>query len=487
MSELEQRRWRLLVVGSVGVFMATLDASIVAVALPVMGPHLRLSYTDALWVQAAYILVLTVLVIPVGRVADMRGPFRLYTLGVLLFGIFSVVAAFSTSGLFLVIARGFQGVGGALVTTTSAAIVTAAFPPKERGRALGLNVMAATLGLTLGPPLGGLIVTHLGWRWIFLVNAPITAAILAGGWDLLGAEKRDRAAERERTGITIGGRRIDFLGTALLAVLLTSLFIPLSFSPLWGWANGETIVLLLMAAISLVAFLLVEGRVKDPVLDLKLFRRNRVFAGGNTAALLFFTATWGVTVFTAVFLEVVQGVSPQRAGLILLIQPAVMSIVAPFAGRLSDRVGSLGLAVTGLIFVAAGAGQLAIASPTASVWQILVALAVLGAGQSCFNPPNLSRVMGSVERSELGVASGVMATMRGGGQGLSIAMLGAVAASKLGPTGGRVILLGKSAGVSSAQAFAAGYREAMLVGVGLALAGALASLIGRQKLIRREL
>ena len=210
LSELEQRRWRLLVVGSVGVFMATLDASIVAVALPVIGPHLRLSYTDALWVQAAYILVLTVLVIPVGRVADMRGPFRLYTLGVLLFGIFSVVAAFSTSGLFLVVARGFQGVGGALVTTTSAAIVTAAFPPKERGRALGLNVMAATLGLTLGPPLGGLIVTHLGWRWIFLVNAPITAAILAGGWDLLGAEKRDRAAERERTGITIGGRRIDF-------------------------------------------------------------------------------------------------------------------------------------------------------------------------------------------------------------------------------------------------------------------------------------
>ena len=184
-----------------------------------------------------------------------------------------------------------------------------------------------------------------------------------------------------------------------------------------------------------------------------------------------------MTVFTAVFLEVVQGRSAQQAGLILLVQPAIMTILAPFAGRLSDRVGSRGLAVTGVLIVAAATGQLALVSSASPMWRFLAGLATLGLGMAFFGAPNLSRVMGAVSRSELGVASGVMSTMRSGGQGLSIAVLGAIAASQLGPTGGRVVLLGKSAGVSSAQAFAAGYREAMLAGAGLAIAGAIISLV----------
>ena len=471
-SELQQRRWRVLVIASVGVFMAALDTSIVAVARAGIGPDLRLSYSEALWVQASYLLVVTVLVIPVGRLADLRGPFRLYMLGVFLFGVFSVMAAVSPGGLFLIGARVLQGVGGALVTTTSAAIVTAVFPPNERGRALGFNVMFATLGLALGPPLGGLIATHLGWRWIFFVNVPVVVAILASGWHLLGAERRDRATQRLGTAAA-AGKRIDALGAALLGVMLASLFVPLIFSPLWGWASAQTVLFLVAAVVAAAAFVVVEDRVKDPVLDLGLFRRNRVFAAANTAALLFFGATFGVTVFTAVFLEVVQGRSAQQAGLILLVQPAIMTILAPFAGRLSDRVGSRGLAVTGVLIVAAATGQLALVSSASPMWRFLAGLATLGLGMAFFGAPNLSRVMGAVSRSELGVASGVMSTMRSGGQGLSIAVLGAIAASQLGPTGGRVVLLGKSAGVSSAQAFAAGYREAMLAGAGLAIAGAI--------------
>ena len=484
-SELELRRWRVLVIASVGVFMAALTSSVVSVALPVMGPHLRLSYTEALWVQAAYILVVTVLASAAGRLADMHGPLRLYTLGITIFGLFSVVSALSPNGLFLVVARGFQGVGGALVLTASPAIVTAAFPAAERGRALGLNIMASFVGFTLGPPLGGLIATHLGWRWIFMVNAPVVVFTLAGGWDLLGAERRDRAAERELKGLMIG-RRIDGIGTLLLGGMLATLFVPLSFSPIWGWSSGPTIGLLMAAVVLAFIFVFVEGRIKDPVLDLNLFRRNRVFAGANAAALLFFTATWGVTIFTAVFLEVVQTRSAQQAGLILLIQPAIMTVIVPFAGRLSDRVGPHGLAATGLILVAAGTGQLALVSSGGSVWRVLAGLATVGLGTACFLPTNMSAVMGSVGRSELGIASGVNATMRGCGQGLSIAVLGAIAASRLGPTGGRVILLGKSAGVSSAQAFAAGFREAMLVGVGLALAGALVSMVGKPRSERQE-
>ena len=484
--ELVQRRWRVLIIASVGAFMATLDSSIVAVALPVMGPQLRLTYSEALWVQAAYILAVTILVIPFGRLADIHGPLRLYALGVLLFGFFSVVAALSPGGLFLVVARGFQGVGGALLLATGPATVTAAFPRGERGRALGLNVMFATIGLSLGPPLGGLLATHLGWRWIFLINAPLAVVTLVGGWGLLGAERRDRAAQRKRSRISARSGRIDTLGAALLGTVLAALFVPLIFSPLWGWADGRTIGMLVAAVVVAAVFTFVESRAQDPVLDLGLFRRNRVFAGATTAALLCFAATYGVTIFTAVFLEVVQGHSAQRAGFILLTQPATMTVFTPFAGRLSDRVGSRGLAATGMILVAAGMGELALVSSTASIWQVLAALATLGLGMAFFVAPNLSAVMGSVDRSKLGVASGVRFTMSFCGQGLSIAVLGAIAASKLGPTGGRVILLGSSAGVSSAQAFAAGYREAMLAGVGLALAAALASLVGKQRPGKRE-
>jgi EmrB/QacA subfamily drug resistance transporter len=485
-SELQQRRWRVLVIASVGVFMATLDSSIVAVALPVIGPQLRLTYSEALWVQAAYILIITVLLIPVGRLAERYGLMLVYALGVLLFGLFSVVAALSPNGLFLVFARVFQGIGGALLFTTSAAIVTAAFPPGERGRALGLNVMAATIGLTLGPPLGGLIVTHLGWRWIFLLNAPAAVATLIAGWDLLGAERRDRTNEHTRTGVVRGSSRIDAFGAALLGATLAALFVPLIFSPLWGWVNGRTIGLLAAAVVLGGVFIVTEGRVRDPVLDLGLFRHNRVFAGANAASVLYHAATYGVTIFTAVFLEVVQGHSAQRAGLILLTQPAIMTLFTPLAGRLSDRLGSHGLAATGMILMAAGTAQLAFVSSSTPLGQVLAALATLGLGMALFSAPNLSAVMGSVDRSQLGIASGVFATMRFCGQGISIAMLGAIAASKLGPAGGRVILLGASAGVGSAEAFAAGYRLAMFVGTGLAIVGALTSLVRERGPEKRE-
>ena len=485
--ELERQRWRVLVIASMGIFMTSLNSSIVAVALPVIGSHLRLSYSEALWVQAAFILVVTVLVVPVGRLADMHGTLRLYTLGVLIFGLFSVVAALSPSGLFLIMASGFQGVGGALLITTSPAIVTAAFPPGERGRALGLNIMAAYLGLAIGPPLGGLIATHLGWRWIFLVNIPFAVAAVAGARSLLGPERRDRAAERKRRGVDDRNGRVDTLGAALLGMTLVALFVPVSFSPLWGWANARTIGLLAAAVLLASVFLIVEGRGENPVLDLDLFRRNRVFAAANTGSLLFNGAVYGLTVLTAVLLEVVQGHSAQRAGLILLIQPAIMTIVVPFSGRLSDRVGARGVAVLGMIFVAAGMGELALAASTASLWRVLAALATVGLGMASFAAPNFSRVLGSVDRSKLGVASGVNATMSFGGQGLSIAVLGAIAASRLGPTGGRVILLGKDAGISNTQAFVAGYREAMLVGVGLALAGALVSLVRERRSYGQEI
>ncbi len=485
--ELSERRWRLLVVASIGVFLATLDSTIIAVALPTLSADLKLTYSEALWVQTAYVLVVTVLLIPVGRWSEKRGPYFVYWLGNLLFGLFSLIIAFSPNGLFMIVFRAFLAVGGAFVMTTSAAIVTAVFPSAERGRALGLNMLGSTIGQTLGPPLGGVIVTHLGWPWVFLIRVPVVVITLIVGWDLLGAERRDRAAIRERA---IGehpapasqspqptGNRLDLRGAALLGTVLTTLFVPLIFSPLWGWNSARTIAPLVSVVFLAVAFVYLESRTQDPILDLGLFRRSRVFTSANAASLLYMAAAHGMLIFTAVFLEVVQGKSAQLTGFLLLIQPAVMSIVTPFAGRLSDRLGSQGLSSLGMLVTAAGTAQLILFSVSTPNWRIAVALATLGLGLSIFSTPNFSAIMGSVRRSELGVASGMFAASRFCGMGISIAILGAIAASKLGPEGGRVILLGAEAGIDNAQAFAAGYRQAMLVATAFALAGAVVSLV----------
>jgi len=477
-TELQRRRWYALAVVSIGAFMTPLDASIVAVALPAMGSDLQLSYSEGLWLQAAYLLITSVLLIPAGRVADARGPIRYYLFGTVVFALGSIVAALAPNGPVLIGARCIQGAGGAAMFATSAAIVTAAFPAGERGKALGLNIMATYLGLTAGPLVGGVIVTRLDWRWIFFINIPIGIATVAAGWRLLGVERRDR----QGSAVGVGARprrHVDVPGAVLLGVALVALFIPLTFSPFWGWGSASTIASLVVAVILFAAFAVVEDRVREPMLDLDLLRKNRVFAAANSAALLNYMAVFAVTTLTAVFLVIVQGRSPEQAGLVMLAQPVLMAALSPFAGRLSDRVGSRILASAGMAVIAGGMIELAFAS--GSLVRVLLALATIGVGMACFSAPNVSAVMGSVERSQLSLASGFLSTMRFTGQGISIAMLGAIAAWRLGPDGGRIILLGEAADGTGAGAFASGFRTAMLVGAVLALVGATVSLVGRPK------
>ena len=251
-SELQRRRWYALFILSIGSFMTPFDASIVAVALPAMGADIHLSYSQGLWAQAAYLLVTSVLLIPAGRVADSRGPARYYLLGTVIFAIGSAVAAFAVGGTSLILGRCVQGVGGAFVFSTAPAIVTAAFPPKERGRAIGLNTMVVYLGLTLGPVIGGLIVTHVSWRWVFLINVPIALVGPCLGLDprrhgAAGSATRPRfrlcvrpsALRRSGALRRDSSRHVDVLGAVLLGGGLAALFVPLTFSPLWGWARWQ--------------------------------------------------------------------------------------------------------------------------------------------------------------------------------------------------------------------------------------------------------
>lgn len=466
--DLHRRRWQLLALTAVGAFMWPLDGSIVSVAMPVVGKDLGLSFTAAVWVSAAFLLTSAVLLIPAGRLADQHGRVRYYLLGIAVFTVASVFCALSTNGAWLIGSRIVQGAGAALVGATSAAIVTAVFPPNERGRALGINVMAVYIGLTVGPPLGGFIADAVGWRWIFLINIPIGIVVLTWGWSMLPRSER------------VSGPRLDWPGSVLLGAFLVCLLVPLTFSVEWGWTSPSTLGLLLASAACFIGFVVRERRAAAPILDLDLVLKNRLFAAANTAALLNYMALYGVSLLTAIFLELVQEESAALTGWLLLSMPLLMAVLSPFSGRLSDRIGSRALATGGMVAIAAGMLLLAFTSETAPVWRVAASLAVVGVGMAAFSAPNTSAVMGSVRRDQLSQASAFLSTMRTAGQALSVALLGGIAASQLGAVGGRLLLThGQGGGAVAARAvdaYATGYRYAMLTGVVLALAGAVVSL-----------
>jgi EmrB/QacA subfamily drug resistance transporter len=476
--ELYARRWQLLALTSVGAFMGPLDSSIVSVALPQMAPSLRMSFTASIWVQAIYLLVMAVLLVPLGRVADQRGRVHYYLAGITIFTAGSLCAALSMNAAWLIASRAAQGAGAALLVATSAAIVTAVFPPQERGRALGVNVTAVYLGLSVGPPLGGFLADHLGWRSIFLVNLPIGIAVAGCGYLLL--PRHERGDER--------ALRPDPLGTILWGLTLVCLLVPLTFAAHWGWTSPRTLGLLGVAAVGGVAFVVAELRADDPLLDLDLLFHNRLFAAANTASLLNYMALGANGILTAVYLEVVQGRSASLTGWLMLAQPVMMAALSPLTGRLSDKVGSRVLASSGMVIIAAGMLLLATLPTTSSLARVIVSLAMVGLGMAAFSAPNISAIMGSVEKRQLSIASAFTGTTRAAGQALSIAVLGGIAASSLGVLGGRLLLThGASTtgeGGSGARAaatyvlheYAHGYHYAMLTGACLALVGALASL-----------
>ena len=463
LAALRERRWRVLAVTGMGAFMGPLDVTVVALALPAIGKELGLSFSGGIWVQAGYLLAYALVLVPAGRIADQWGRLRVWRVGLGLFAVASLMAAISPNDSWLLAWRAVQGSGGAMLAATSTALVTAVFPVEERGKAIGLNIMALYLGLALGPLIGGLLVDNAGWRWIFLVNLPMAGLALAGS---LGLSEGPPAPGRPK---------LDPLGTLLLGGALAGIMIGVTFGSLWGWSSGRVVTLISVGAVLLAAFPLAESRVESPLIDLAMFRRSRLFALGNLAALLNYTAMFGVIALTAVLLQVTGGLSPTRAGLVMLAQPVVMVALSPVAGRLSDRTGSRALASGGMGLVAAGLAILALTPADLPIPWVMTGLAVTGLGMAAFSSPNTSAVMGSAERERLGVAAAILAMMRTLGQTLSLAVLGTLAAAPLGAAGARA-LFGDTAGVGDAAAYLDGYRLAMAVGAAIALVGAALSL-----------
>lgn len=405
-----------LLVATVGSFLMPFMGSSINVALPAIGTEFALSAVGLSWIATSYLLATAMFLVPLGRLADLYGRNRLYIVGMTIYTVASFLCAVSPGAGLLIGSRVLQGIGSSMMVGTSMALVTAAFPVGERGRALGLTVAATYLGLSLGPFFGGLLTQHLGWRSLFWANVPLGGFVAALALAMLGRdEPRD------------GRERFDLTGSVVYSASLLAMMLGLS-----ELRTPAGPLLLGTGLVGLLLFAVWESRVPFPVLDLTFLRSNRVFLFSSLAALINYSATYAVGFLLSLYLQYVQGFDPQQAGLVLVAQPVIMTLFSPLAGRLSDRVEPRLVATLGMGLTVVGLLLLACFGKHTPLLAIIASLAVLGLGFAFFSSPNTNAVMSTVERRFFGVASGVLATMRLTGQMLSMAVAMLVLALTLG-------------------------------------------------------
>lgn len=404
-----------LMVAMITSFITPFMGAAANIALPRISADLNMDAVLLSWVASSYILAAAVFLLPAGRLADIIGRKRIFTSGVILFLAGSIFVAVAWSAFALILGRILQGVGGGMVFGTSTAMLTSVFPAGERGRAIGWNTGAVYLGLSMGPPLGGWMVQHLGWRSIFVLNVLLCLSILFL-LTRLRHEWQEAAYERfDRTGALA-------YGIGIIALMYGFSTLPGSLGLLF--VVGGVMVLLL--------FLRWESRTASPLIDIKLLSENRVFAFSNLAALINYSATFAVGFLLSLYLQYVKGLSPQMAGLLLVAQPVVMTIVAPLAGHFSDTIEPRWIASIGMGLTALGVLTLVPIDAATPAWHLISSLMILGCGFGLFSSPNTNAIMGSVERRHFGVASAMVGTMRMLGQMLSMGLATLVIAWQIG-------------------------------------------------------
>jgi EmrB/QacA subfamily drug resistance transporter len=398
-----------LVIAGLASFLAPFMGSSINIALPTIGRQFRADAVTLSWVATGYLLAAAMFLVPFGRLADIIGRKRIFVAGIITYSSSTILSAVAPSIGALIAFRVIEGTGGAMIFGTGIAILTSVFPPKERGRALGINTAATYLGLSLGPVLGGFLTYHLGWRSIFLVNIPLCILII------LLVARRLKGEWAEAAGETFDLRGALFYGLALIGVML-------GFSRL-PHALGTG--LLAAGFLLLAGFIAHESRERHPVLHLDLFRTNRVFAFSNVAALINYSATFAVGFFLSLYLQYLNGLDAQTAGFVLIAQPAVMALFSPLAGRLSDRIEPRYVASAGMTLSAAGLFLLTFLHAHHHLGFVVGSLALLGFGFALFSSPNVNAAMGAVDKKFYGVASAALSTMRLVGQmfSMGIAMM----------------------------------------------------------------
>ncbi|HSD57257.1 MAG TPA: MFS transporter [Methanotrichaceae archaeon] len=399
----------VLIIATLTSFLPPFMASSINIALPAIGAEFNMDAVLLGWIATSYLLSAAVFMVPFGKLADIYGMKKIFILGLAIFTASSLLAMFAPSSSILIAARILQGIGSAMIFGTGTAILVNVFPMRERGKVLGINASSVYLGLTLGPFIGGLLTQYFGWRSLFLVNVilglvPLALAI----WKLVG----EWAEAQEET--------FDLIGSVIYSLMLVAVMY--GFSQLPGI---EGIALVAAGGLAFVLLIRWESRVRYPVLDVNLFLHNRVYAFSNLAALISYSATFAVGFLLSLYLQYIKGLEPDQAGLVLLLQPLVMTFFSPYAGRLSDRIEPRIVATAGMALTFLAVLSLAFLDSETSIYVISLSLLVLGFGLSLFTSPNTNAIMSSIERRCYGVGSATLGTMRLVGQVMSmgIAML----------------------------------------------------------------
>jgi EmrB/QacA subfamily drug resistance transporter len=413
-----ERKWLILTSVSLGSLMATLDGSIVNIALPAIETDFRIGLNSVEWVVVAYLLVVGSLLLPFGRLGEVLTFKRVYLAGFAIFTVASVCCGASPNAAMLVAFRVVQGVGAAMLMAMGPAIVAHTFHDHERGRALGLNGVSVAIGLSLGPALGGILTQVATWRAIFLINLPIGLLAILWAARVLPSEKPGK------------DQSFDVKGAALSGVALFALLLALSDGQEWGWTSPVVVGLFIAFVVLGAAFLRVERRSIQPMIDLALFK-IRPFSAGLASVVVAFAGLFTATFLLPFLLEQGRGFSPIEAGLLLTPVPITMALVAPISGAASDRFGPRVLASTGMALMALSLVSLTQLPVDFALPDLVWRLVLLGVGQGMFMSPNSSAVLGSVPRPRIGTASGTLAQMRVNGQAVGIALSGAIVATRL--------------------------------------------------------
>ena len=377
-------------------FSGPLLLSATNVALPTIGTDLNMNALQLSWVSQAFTLALIICTLPLGRLGDITGRKKLYTIGSIVFSLASLGSGLAQSALVLISLRVVQGVALAMVWGTATALLANVYPQNERGRVLGLNVAVIFLAISLGPTIGGVLTQHLGWRSVFFITILLQIPVIV----LLLKKVKTEFADAK-------GEKYDIVGSLLFATML--------FFIMYGFTSVTTIpgiLLIIFGIILLATFVVWELKTEVPMFNIRFLTHNKLFAFSNLAQLLFYSSSYPVTFVVSLYIQYIRGLSPQEAGFVLLAQPVIQATFSPIAGRISDRVqprliGSLGFIVllTGLLLLLYSIGD-------KPLFLIVLSLLLIGFGNALFASPNTNAIMGSVEQKHYGVASASQATSR---------------------------------------------------------------------------
>jgi len=452
----ERRKWWTLAAVSFGLFMIMLDNTVVNVALPAIQEDLGADLSELQWIVTGYALTFAALMLIGGKLSDAYGRRLMFVIGIVVFTGASLWCGLADSGEMLIAARVVQGAGAALMNPATLSIIAATFPPQERGMAIGIWAGVSALALAIGPLVGGLLTEHLSWHWIFFVNVPVGVVAIAASF-LLITESKDETHES-----------LDIPGLATSALGLFALTYGLIEANGYGWTSARIIGSFVVAAVSLASFIVIERRRRSPMLDLSLFRSG-TYTGANVTMLLVALAMFGVFFFVSLYMQNVLGYSAVQAGAAFLPMTVLIILVAPMAGKASDRYGSRWLMTIGMVLLGVMLLYLSQLSTEATFWNLLPGFVVGGIGMAMTMTPTAAAATRAVPVQKAGVGSAVLNAMRQVGGSVGVALMGAIVAHE-------------AAGRPGVDGFMAGFERALFVASLIAFAGAIVAFA----LVRQE-